>query len=134
MSNRFVTLLDDIGKDFKNGFVKIDPFLKEGIQLAQDAAPEIAALDPALGAVFSTVVATVSSVEQKFAAMGTQTGTGAAKLAEVVTTLQPVVSQVFAAAGKASDTATVTNYINAVVGFLNAIPAAGTATTPVAAA
>ena len=132
MANRFITFLETIGKDFENGLAKIAPWIEKGVALAQAEAPKIAALDPALGAVFGTVVATVSSIEQKFTAMNKQTGSGPQKLAEAVTILQPVVSQAFAAAGKASDTPTVTNYINAVVGFLNAIPAAGTATPPAA--
>lgn len=124
MTNKFVSFLEDIGRDFKNGLKKIAPL---ATAIAQAAVPEIEALDPALGAVFSTVVATVSTVEQKFAAMGQQNGTGTQKLAQAITILEPVVSQSFAAAGKASDTTTVTNYINAVVAFLNAIPASGTA-------
>lgn len=130
MTNKFISFLEAVGTDFKNGLAKIDPFLKEGIALAEAAAPEVAVLDPALGVIFSTVIATVSTIEQKFAAMGAQSGTGAQKLATAISILQPVVSQAFSAAGKPSDTGTVTNYINAVVGFLNAIPASVTPATP----
>lgn len=134
MTSKFVSFLDDVGKDFKKGLSKLAPFMVEATTLAQDAEPEVAALDPALGAIFKTVVSTVSEVEQKFAALGQQSGSGEQKLAAALTILEPVVSQSFAAAGKASDTGTVTNYINAVVGFLNAIPASGTATAPAATA
>lgn len=127
MANKVVTFLESIGKDVANGFKKIDPFIKQGIALAQDAAPEIAALDPAFGALFASTVAVAASIEQKFAAMGQQSGTGAQKLAEATTILQPVISQAFAAAGKPSDVATVQKYISAVVGFLNAIPASAPA-------
>jgi hypothetical protein len=123
VTNKLQTFLEEVGKDFKNGLKKLEPVGKEALVLAEAAGPEIAALDPLFGAVFQTVVATVASVEQKFAAMGQQAGTGVQKLADAVTILQPVAAQALAAAGKAADNATVENYINAVVAFLNAIPA-----------
>jgi hypothetical protein len=122
MANKVVTFLEAIGRDVKNGLVKIDPFIQKAITMAQVAAPEISALDPALGAVFSTVVATVSSIEQKFVALNQQTGTGAQKLAEATTILGPVITQAFQSSGKAADLPTVQKYISAVVNFLNAIP------------
>src|ERR1700683_1771928 len=133
MSNKFVTFLEDIGADFKNGLAKLMPIVAKGVRIAEAATPEITALDPAVGAIFQTVVATVSTVEQKFAAMGAQTGTGTQKLAQAATTLQPLVTQALAAGWKPSDATTVTNYINAVVGFLNAIPASTAAPAPAAA-
>jgi hypothetical protein len=133
MSNKFVSFLEAVGQDFKNGLAKIAPWVAKGVAIAQVAEPEVAALNPGVGAIFSTVVATVSSIEQKFAAMGQQTGTGVQKLAEATTILQPVVSQAFSAAGLAADTPTVQNYISAVVNFLNAIPS-GTASAPAPAA
>ena len=123
MANKFVTFLEAVGKDFKIGLTKLDPWVKEGIALATSAETEVSALDPAIGVVFKTVVATVSSIEQKFAAMGQQTGSGVQKLAEATTILQPMIQQAFASAGKASDGVTVQTYINAVVNFLNSIPA-----------
>jgi hypothetical protein len=130
MANRFVTFLEDVGKDLKNGLAKIAPFATEVLGLAAAATPEITALDPALGAVFATTVATVSSIEQKFTALGNATGSGPDKLAQAMTILEPVITQAFQAAGKASDVTTVQNYISAVVNFLNAIPANGTAPAP----
>lgn len=135
MANKFVTFLEDVGHDFKVGLGKLDPFIKEAVVLGTEAESEVSSLDPALGAIFKLVVATVSSIEQKFAAMGQQTGTGIQKAAEATTILEPVIAQVFSAAGKASDIATIEKYIKGVVDFLNAIPAAGTAipATPKAA-
>ena len=126
----FTSFLTAIGQDFKNGLAKIDPWIKKGVAVAQAAEGPLMALDPAIGVIFQTVVATVSSIEQKFAAMGQQTGTGVQKLAEAMTILQPIVGQAFAAAGKAADTATVQNYISKTVDFLNAIPT--TPATPAA--
>ena len=76
MSNKFVTFLEDIGADFKNGLAKLLPIVSKVVAVAEVAVPEVAALDPAVGAIFQTVVGTVSTVEQKFAAMGQQSGTG----------------------------------------------------------
>jgi hypothetical protein len=132
MAKKFVTFLEAIGHDFKVGLQKLDPFMRKAVAIAQAAEPEIAALDPAIGVIFTTVVSTISTIEQKFAAMGAQSGTGAQKLAEATTILQPLVTQAFTAAGKAADAATVQNYISAVVNFLNAIPASPTATVPAA--
>jgi hypothetical protein len=132
MANKVVTFLEDVGHDFKVGLGKIDPFIKEAVVLGTDAETEVSALDPALGAILKVTVATVSSIEQKFAAMGQQTGSGVQKLAEATTILEPVIGQAFSAAGKASDVATIQKYIGAVVDFLNAIPAKGTAVAPTA--
>lgn len=129
----FITLLETIGHDFKIGLEKIDPFVKEAVTVAQAAEAPISALDPAIGALFATTVATVSTIEQKFAAMGQQAGTGVQKLAQATTILSPVVTQVFTAAGKVADLATVQKYISAVVDFLNAIPANWTVIAPTAA-
>jgi hypothetical protein len=123
MANKFISFLETVGHDFKIGLQKLFPIVKYGIVMATAAEPLVAALDPGLGAILSTTLATVCSIEQKFAAMGQQSGSGTQKLAEATTILQPVISQAFAAAGKPSDGATVQNYINAVVAFLNAIPA-----------
>jgi hypothetical protein len=130
MSDKVVTFLQHVGRDFKNGLRYIDPLVKKGIVLAEIAAPEVALLDPALGPIFMTVVATVASVEQKFTAVGKQDGTGVQKAAEVSTILQPIISHTFAQAGKPSDADTVNKYINSIVAFLNAVPVAVSAAAP----
>lgn len=132
MANRFVRFLDTVGHDFNVGLEKILPFVKEATQVAASVAPAVAVIDPGIGAIFATTVATVSEVEQKFAALGQQTGSGPAKLAQAMTILEPVITEAFQKAGKASDVQTVENYVNAVVALLNAIPANGTGTAPAA--
>ena len=103
MANKVVTFLEDIGHDFKVGLGKLDPFIKEAIVVATKEEDVVSNLDPALGAIFKLTVATVSSIEQKFAAMAQQTGSGVQKLAEATTILEPVIAQAFSAAGKASE-------------------------------
>jgi hypothetical protein len=62
----------------------------------------------------------VATVEQKFAAAGSVTGTGAQKLAEVLSIVSPTVTQLLAAEGLNYDQTQVTNIVNAVVAVLNA--------------
>ena len=123
MADKFVTFLEDVGKDFKNGLAKLLPIVAKGVSIAQLAEGPISSINPLVGAIFQTTVATVSDIEQKFAAMGQQTGTGAQKLAEATTILTPVLNQALSATGNAADVATIQKYISAVVSFLNAIPA-----------
>lgn len=127
MSDKFVSFLEDIGKDFENGLAKLEPIVAKGVAVAQVAVPFVTAVDPAIGVLFATTVATVSTIEQKFAAMSAQTGTGTQKLAQAIGTIGPMVAQVFSATGRPTDSATITNYVNAIVGFLNALPPASTA-------
>jgi hypothetical protein len=124
VTNKFVTFLEDVGKDFKNGLAKLLPIVAKGVSIATVAEPFVTALNPLVGSIFQTTVATVSSIEQKFAALGQQSGTGVQKLGEAVTILTPVLGQALTSAGLAADLPTIQNYISAVVGFLNAIPAA----------
>src|SRR5208282_3031646 len=103
MTAKFITFLEAIGKDIEHGLAMIQPAVEKVLGLAQSAEVYVTALDPAIGPLFTTVVGTVSGIEQKFAAMGKQTGTGVQKLQEATTILQPVIAQAFAAAGKHSD-------------------------------
>lgn len=117
------SFLSHIGADFKNGLKKLYPVIVKVTQVAQAAAPEIAILNPLIGMAFTTTVGVVASVEQKFAAMGAQSGTGPQKLADATTILTPLLSQVLADAGQSADMASIQKYINAVVAFLNNLPA-----------
>jgi hypothetical protein len=117
MSNKFVSFLEAVGRDFQKGLLAILPYAAGPAEVA------VAAFAPALGPMFNTTVSAVVLAEQKYAALKLQTGTGASKLADVVQLIGPVVSQGLADAGKANDTAAVAGYINSVVAVLNAAPA-----------
>lgn len=116
----FKSFLQKVGEDF----TKVLPWLEKGASIAT-------IFDPALGAVFSTTLNIVATVEQKWAALGKQSGTGAQKLADAIQIGEPVIAQGLKLAGQDSSTAGVTNYINAVVAVANAAPAQTTA-APVA--
>lgn len=112
MSNKFVSFLKTVGKDF----------LKYVIPWAATAGEvAVAAFVPALGPMFNQTVSAVVLAEQKYAALGTAKA-GPQKLADVLQIMEPVIAQGLADAGKPNDTASVTAYINSVVTVLDAAP------------
>ena len=108
----FKSFLEKVGEDF----LKALPWLEKAGSIAT-------IFDPALGTLFNSTLNIVATVEQKYAALGKQAGTGAQKLADVLLIGEPVIAQGLKLAGKASDTAAVTSYINSVVTVANAVPA-----------
>lgn len=119
----FISFLKSVGNGFKKGLPIV-------IKAAQVADIGISIANPALGGIINTSIATVLSVEQKFTAMGQQSGTGPQKLAEAVGILFPAFEQVFAQHGVKIDSSHVENYINAIVAALNAFPPLPTPTLP----
>jgi|ERR1039458_6487668 hypothetical protein len=117
MSNKFVTFLEAVGKDFAKGLHFILPYAATSGEVA------VAAFAPSLGPLFNSTVSAVVLAEQKAAALKTQSGTGAQKLADVVQLMGPVIAQSLADAGKANDQTAVAGYINSVVSVLNSAPA-----------
>jgi hypothetical protein len=113
----FVSWLDAVGHDFKVGLDKILPWAEGAGETA------VAIFAPQLGPVFNATVAAVATVEQKFSAMGQQTGSGVQKLAEATTIVGPLIAQALTDAGKTANIPAVQGYINAVVSILNASPA-----------
>jgi hypothetical protein len=77
----------------------------------------------------SLIQSAVLLVEQKFAAAGTQSGTGAQKLAEVMQLVEPIVTKLLTAAGITTSTAYIQSLVSAVVAILNVqtMPATKTA-------
>ena len=65
------------------------------------------------------VIQTVTTVEQKFAALGTQSQTGAQKLAQVLSIVTPTLLSLLAKAGITADASLVTQIVNGVVAILN---------------
>ena len=108
----FKSFLTKVGEDF----TKALPWLQKGSSI-------LSVFDPTLGTLFSTTVNIVATVEQKYAALGKQSGTGPQKLADALSIGEPVIAQGLKLAGKSSATSDVANYINGVVAVLNAAPA-----------
>ena len=119
----FVSVLEAIGKDFGKG-------LKWAVTYAVPIEKLTALLFPAAAPVASEVAdATaliqnaVLLVEQKYAASGVQSGTGAQKLAEVTTLAGDAVTELLTKAGIEATAAFVMKLVSAVVGILNVQPA-----------
>ena len=108
----FKSFLTALGQDF----AKALPWMQKGGSV-------LALFDPSLGALFNTTLNIVAVVEQKWAALGQQSGTGVQKLADAIQIGEAVIAQGLKLAGKSSTTADVTNYINAVVAIANTTPA-----------
>lgn len=115
MSNKFISFLAAVGHDIEKGLSYILP-------IAQAATTGISVINPALGGLIQTSIATVINVEQKFAAANAQSGTGAQKLSDALTILYPAFESQFAQYGVKIDSSHVENYINALVAALNAFP------------
>lgn len=115
--SKFVSVLETVGKDFAKGLSALLPYAEGMGEVA------VSAFAPSLGPLFNSTVAAVALAEQKATALGKQSGSGASKLADVLQIMEPVISKGLADAGQASDTASVTGYINSVVTVLNAAPA-----------
>ena len=116
LEKKVVSFLEHVGQDIEKGFAKAAP-------IVQDAEPYVSLVFPGFGPLFASTANEVINTEQKFAAIGQQTGTGAAKLSSVLGVIQPVAQQLLGAAKLPSDAATVTKWINGVVALLNGIPA-----------
>jgi hypothetical protein len=134
IEEKFESVLSSIGKDFEKG-------LAFAVKYAAPVASLVALLFPATVAADSTVVTAtdliqnaVLVVEQKYAASGAQSGTGAQKLSEVLTLTQAAVTNLLAQEGITANTAYITSLVNAVVAILNAQPATSTAAPVTSAA
>jgi hypothetical protein len=127
----FTGVLEEIGKGFEKG-------LKWAVNYAVPVEKLVGLLFPAAAPVVtgiadatSLVQSAVLLVEQKYAAAGVQSGTGAQKLSEVMLLAEPVVGQLLTQAGIAASTSYIQSLVSAVVAILNVqtMPATASATT-----
>jgi len=122
MASSFTTILSHIGSFFKSFFDKALPIAKAIEPVIDVALPGIAGL-------YTATVALVTNAEMTATAAGSQAGTGPQKLAMVISALTPIATQYFKDQGITVEESHITNWVNAVVASLNAIPAP-TPTTP----
>ena len=126
MSNKFISFLEAVGRDFKKGLDFILPYAETA------GAAAVTIFAPSMGPLFNQTVSAVVTAEQAAAAVGKQTGSGAQKLAAVATLVGPLIKQGLTDAGKTADDAAVQSYINSVVTILNTVPASTTTVAAVA--
>ncbi|MDP9050164.1 MAG: hypothetical protein M3O31_05475 [Acidobacteriota bacterium] len=118
----FIGILESIGKGFARGLkwaiAYAIPVEKLVATLFPAAAPIVAGLADATSLIQNAVLL----VEQRYAAAGAQSGTGAQKLADVITLTEPIVTQLLTRAGIAANTAYIQSLVSAVVAILNVQP------------
>src|SRR5580704_4022604 len=116
----FVSALEAVGKGFEKGLkwavTYAVPVEKLVGLLFPTAAPAINEVADATSLIQSAVLL----VEQKYAAAGVQSGTGAQKLAEVLLLTTQSVSSLLTKAGISVNSSYLSNVVSAVVAILNA--------------
>jgi hypothetical protein len=118
--------MDEVGEKIEHIFDS-KPF-QLGVQVAESV---IGIAVPALGPLFNLTAQAVLTAEANFAAIGKSEGTGAQKLAAVVTNAGNLIEQGLKDAGVSNVTQqTIENYISAVVTILNATPASVSTPAP----
>jgi hypothetical protein len=115
----FVGVLEAVGKGFAKG-------LKWAVEYAIPVEKLVGLLFPAAAPIANEVADATSLiqtavllVEQKYAASGVQSGTGAQKLAEVMLLVEQSVTALLAKAGITADSSYLESVISAVVAVLN---------------
>jgi hypothetical protein len=115
----FVSVMETIGKGFAKG-------LKWAVEYAVPVEKLVGLLFPAAAPIAdgvadatSLIQTAVLLVEQKYAASGAQSGTGAQKLAEVLLLTEQSVTALLAKAGITADSTYIANVVSAVVAILN---------------
>ena len=112
----FTSILSDIGKGLKKIFTI-------GVDAAVVAEPFVDAIFPGFSGLYNSTVAAVANAEANAIAAGAQNGTGAQKLAFVVSAIETDFNAYTKSAGLPTASAQVIEgYVNAVVASLNAIP------------
>ena len=118
----FTGVLEVVGKDFAKGLAWALQYAVPAEKLAgllfPAQAPAIAGVEGATTLIQNAVIL----VEQKYATSGAQAGTGAQKLAEVVTLAGSAVTSLLTAAGVATTPDYVSSLVSAVVAILNVQP------------
>ena len=124
----YVSVLETIGKGFAKG-------LQWAVEYAVPVEKLVGLLFPAAAPVANEVADATSLiqtavllVEQKYAASGVQSGTGAQKLAEVMLLTEQSVTALLAKAGIATDSTYIAKVVSTVVAILNVQGASAVAT------
>ncbi len=111
----FATVLSDIGKGLKK-------FFTVATEAAEVSEPFVDVLFPGVSTLYNATVTAVANAEAAAVAAGSQSGTGAQKLALVVKAIDADFQAYAKAQGIKYDSTVVTNWVNFVVAGLNALP------------
>ncbi|HEU5340517.1 hypothetical protein [Edaphobacter sp.] len=115
----FISVMETIGKDFAKGLKWAAAYALPAEKLVALLFPSAAPVINELADATTLIQNAVLVVEQKFAAEGRQSGTGAQKLGEVLALVEQTVTALLAKAGIHADTSYIEKIVSAVVALLN---------------
>ena len=115
----FIGVLEAIGRGFEKGLHWAVMFGVPVEKLVATLFPNVAPVATGIADATTLLQNAVLLVEQKYGAAGTQSGTGAQKLADVMLLTQPVVMQLLGHAGISANTSYIQSLVSAVVSILN---------------
>ncbi len=119
MTNKFITVMEAIGRDALKVITEIEKYLPKAQELADMIFPaESAAIDSVVNST-DLILKGIVICEQKMAAANLQTGTGAQKSADLLSIAEPAVTQLLTEAGIKVDTAYIQKITDAIVADLN---------------
>jgi hypothetical protein len=119
MTNKFISIMEAIGRDAKLVFTEVEKYLPEAATLAKLLFPAQSAAVAGVVNAVGLIQQAVALIEQKYAALGTAAGSGAQKLAEALSVVTPTVIQLLTAEGVPVNATYIQNIVNAVVAILN---------------
>jgi hypothetical protein len=125
----FVSVLETVGKGFAKGLTWAVKYAVPVEKLVGLLFPAAAPVATEVADATSLIQAAVMLVEQKYAAAGVQSGTGAQKLSEVMLLTEQSVMALLTKAGITVDSSYVANVVSAVVAILNVQGVTAGATT-----
>jgi hypothetical protein len=120
MGDRFIGWLEKTGHDIESASVRSLPYIATAGEATVTLFLPSAA--PAINSTINTIIAT----EQKYTALGRQTGSGEEKLADVIGITGPAIEKLLQTAGKPNTSADVANVVNSLVTIMNLTPTAST--------
>lgn len=115
----FTGVLEAIGKEFEKGLAWAVQYAVPVEKLVALIFPAAAPAATTLADATTLIQNAVLEVEQKYAASGAQSGTGAQKLAEVMALAGSAVTTLLTQAGVSASTSYVQGLVSAVVAILN---------------
>jgi hypothetical protein len=133
MTSKFVTIMEAIGRDIKAAWADVVKYLPMASTIASLIFPAQAATISGVVNSIDLIQQAVATVEQKFAAAGIASGTGAQKLAQVISLVSPTVTELLTQEGLNYNETQITGIVNAVVAILN-VQTTTAAPAPAAAA
>jgi hypothetical protein len=129
----FVSVMETIGKGFAKGLKWAVEYAVPVERLVGLLFPPAAPIANEVADATSLIQTAVLLVEQKYAASGVQSGTGAQKLAEVMLLTEQSVTALLAKAGITADTSYLESVVSAVVAILNVQGVKSAASAPTTA-